>query len=86
MNEMREPAPMEWQPIDTAPRDGRRVMLWLPERGPQWGHWGVPPNDVVPSEPCWHDGEHALSRPWGWKPPSHWLPIVPPPGQTPPVG
>jgi hypothetical protein len=78
-------AMMEWQAIETAPRDGRRVLLWLPERGPAWGYWGMPPQDVVKSEPCWHDGEHAFSHPWGWRPPSHWLPLVPPPGQKPPV-
>lgn len=71
---------MEWQPIETAPRDGRRVLLWLPGRGPEWGYWSVPTKDLVNREPCWNDGEHALSNPWSWPPPSHWLPVEPPPG------
>jgi hypothetical protein len=81
-----------WQPIETAPRDGTRVMLW---RGfTEIGKWA----EMVVAE--WHDGE------WQWPSddnPSthgewtvddmlngycscgdftHWMPLPNPPGDT----
>jgi hypothetical protein len=37
----RKTAMIDWQPIETAPRDGTPLLLWLPApfSGPAIGHW-----------------------------------------------
>ena len=71
---------MEWQPIETAPKDGGCVLLWLPEPwaevekagwcGP-WETWvrGGPPGDP--------DGEMPYGI--GSLIPTHWMPLPEPP-------
>lgn len=59
-------APMCWQPIETAPRNGRRVLVWAGH--PVMASYGrIAGHDT----PAWHDGRRILR-------PSHWLPIAPP--------
>jgi hypothetical protein len=66
---------MEWQPIETAPRDGTRfaVLIPKPSRRTAWTlgicHW-----------------EHGMIEPrfifdnWSTSPqPTHWMPLPPPP-------
>lgn len=63
----------EWQPIETAPKDGSRVLLGCAQHGSvivgRWRHdaW---------SSPCGYDGEDHLcaSDPTNWQP----LPVAPP--------
>ena len=65
---------MKWQPIETAPRDGTRVLLFDPQRIPnemigRWrgtAWWG----DLTPSGKCriWRDDSGCL-----------WMPLPPPP-------
>jgi hypothetical protein len=59
---------MNWQPIETAPKDGTRVMVFCPDRGVMearfnqtYGRWG----DPVYSE-------------WDCEP-THWMPLPPAP-------
>ena len=59
---------MEWQPIETAPRDGTFIALWFPRyRFPLWaGKW---------------DGQRCRRSVTGIRNrsnPSHWAPITPP--------
>jgi hypothetical protein len=68
---------MKWQPIDTAPKDGR-VILILTERGNVYS-------------PCqWENGEISENGFWLWwqdEPawltevvnPTHWMPLPDPP-------
>lgn len=61
---------MEWQPIETAPKDKRGPVLlgWDPKfRWMYQMHWGG-------SGRGWRNSER------GWKvKPSHWMPFPPPP-------
>jgi hypothetical protein len=67
---------MEWQPIETAPKDGTVVLLFVP-------------GDDDCREDCWitasWDGlmggvwmDNARGEWWGFGP-SHWMPLPPPP-------
>lgn len=66
-----------WQPIETAPRDGAPVLLWLPDadRGQpsvecaQW--WGD----------CWwtNGGPNAGQDMDEWAKATHWMPLPNPP-------
>jgi hypothetical protein len=60
---------MEWQPIETAPNDGTRVLVWL-TRSP--ARSGRP--QVVMGAP-WHDGKQA----WWIDCATHWMPLPEPP-------
>jgi hypothetical protein len=65
----------EWQPIDTAPDDGRDVDLWAGDRRYadchfhlcQWLYWSY---ESIDQEPSWREVKN----------PSHWMPIPDPPG------
>jgi hypothetical protein len=90
-NQERDEAMREWQPIETAPKDGTRILVYEPSGGLDevfacvWGvYWPGPRN--VP--------EYAARRANGWvefdgmddrqtvDEPTHWMPLpVPPPNQ-----
>jgi hypothetical protein len=71
---------MSWQPIETAPRDGTRVLLWHPRalaRGENVivGWWLI--DDWWTSHNCWlndrdPDSDFDLA-------PTHWQPLPSPP-------
>jgi hypothetical protein len=65
----------EWQPIDTAPRDGRTIIAYRPTDPPhiEGMYWANYEKD----NGAWHwsyDGESSLTIP-----PSHWMPLPEPP-------
>lgn len=80
----------EWQPIETAPKDGTAVYVcdtetWEP--APMIAHWG--------QHNSWDDGSHWLcGRKDDWPrgkikrepaimpTPTHWMPLPAPPEQT----
>ncbi len=73
-----------WQPIETAPKDGTKVIVFIPGSGavcPAW--WEVDKYAVRP-RPYWtHWGEHVFGvRQVRNKPPTHWMPIPPAPAKT----
>lgn len=89
---------MEWQPIETAPKDGRLIDVWCPWDGNDAG--GIRLTDVA-----WHDGDE-FDKHVGWSRitddgyrdmvemgptcdfglpewrPTHWMPLPEPPEDT----
>lgn len=60
----------DWQPIETAPKDGTRVLLWCTvNRGVYAGFYTT---GARRRRGFWEDGEYKLA-------PSHWQPSPPPP-------
>lgn len=68
---------MEWQPIETAPKDQRRILAYFPD-APEWYDFSVI---------CWSEHNKAW---WGCSPsaagvidrdaqPTHWMPLPDPP-------
>ena len=87
---------MEWQPIETAPRDGTPILLFYPEgiwdssldaepgsTFPDWAvmRWDVEWGKRAPeADYCWR-GYYEATTPKGK--PTHWLPIPAAPRSTP---
>jgi len=74
---------MDWQPIETAPRDGE---YFLAVCGPDCGtrnHWIVCWNGCCESFECGLDAEGLFARDVGTVAClSHWMPLPPPPTQA----
>ena len=74
---------MEWQPIDTAPRDGSRILLYRPLAN----RTGDEPIDIKHgtsySMGCWAstvpDGMTDENYTDGACKATHWMPLPPPP-------
>ncbi len=65
---------VRWQPISTAPRDGREILIWVPESEFEPGYatsarWGGAHWEDNAGLPLWVDN------------PTHWMPLPPPPTQ-----
>lgn len=81
---MRE-TPTGWQPIETAPRDGTRILLWDARKEiATSGYWqhdigGHIPDSCEPPWSFWTPDNHGLDD---WfddvRGPSHWMPLHPP--------
>ena len=71
----------DWQIIDTAPRDGREVFLWVPiESGPMEGSTKASLCIVVAS---WSDALRDWNSDFiGEEEPTHWMPLPPPPAEN----
>lgn len=59
----------EWQPIDTAPKDGTELLLWLGEL--VVGTFVTGSDDYDMATGWWSNGERVH--------PSHWMPLPAPP-------
>lgn len=62
----------EWRPIETAPRDGTDILIF--EGNAIIAAWWTSAN---PRLSGWDAGEFMCDHP------THWLPLPPPPGDTP---
>jgi hypothetical protein len=60
---------MDWQPIETAPKDGRDVLGFWPDRAE--GHMAVAHYD--------QDRDRFRSDTVEWRNPTHWMPLPAPP-------
>lgn len=68
---------MDWQPIETAPKDGHHILLYRPEI--QFvGYW--PFAASVGEFWC----INAPGMPYMNPPPTHWMPLLPPPKEKQP--
>ncbi len=68
---------MEWQPIETAPKDQTRVLLFWDGKVCE-GYWNVNDGAIgVGDRANWH--KPGLSRPPWYCGPSHWMPLPAPP-------
>lgn len=65
----------DWQPIETAPKDGTRVDLWVTDRRVADSWWSLSHNGWIDPQGGW-DGEYDRLE----GEPSHWMPPPPPPG------
>ncbi len=87
---------MKWQPIETAPKDGTKVLLYLDEGDIADGYWEPKEEDGLESMGCdagWHNDVATMfpGRSFGnpkyysdaINPPTHWQPLGPPPKDTP---
>lgn len=80
---------MEWQPIETAPRDGTAIFVWATREG-----WRDNPRMVAArwyhSANSWYVygcGPTKHSEQWlDSCNPTHWMPLPPPPNHTPSQG
>jgi hypothetical protein len=73
----------EWQPIETAPKDGTTIQLWSPgNRWPDAGNWVAyePDEQEETGEPGFWQYAESLIGDTGEiiENPSHWQPIIPP--------
>lgn len=70
-----------WQPIETAPKDGTRIMLFCSGKyGAVFGHWNKDQYSKKP-RPYWTNDKEQL---WGVydtraNQPTHWKPLPKPP-------
>ena len=73
-----------WKTIESAPKDGQRVLLYFPKfgNGPhqEVGYWETQAFNVKP-KPYWTgDGERVYGVSWYRnQPPTHWQPLPPAP-------
>jgi hypothetical protein len=70
---------MDWQPIETAPKDGTRVMLTCAGYVGRTGPFSPPDcaNDAVHLARFLDYWEPFIPNDW-----THWLPLPPPPNQV----
>ncbi len=64
----------DWKPIETAPRDGKIILVW----NHSYGHWIASFRPPLSNEPGFYD-HRAM---WEWRDsygrfatPTHWMPL-----------
>lgn len=65
----------QWQPIETAPKDGTRVLLFVPPYGPSTGHYEPARVNWGPNASLWVS--HSILNKEAA--PTHWMPLPTPP-------
>lgn len=69
----------EWKPIETAPKDGRKIMIYCPEVIVPGVIYLEEISIVYAYESSFREtGWIGLGRHWGASP-THWMPLPPPP-------
>ncbi len=66
---------MDWQPIDTAPRDGSTVLAWRADwERPSFVRWAL---SARTGTGCWNDADRSDGCSLEEEPPTHWLRLPP---------
>jgi len=78
-----------WQPIETAPKDGTRVLFWVRGFG-RWmcvcGSWDIERYATKPKPHWTHDNERSNGiRETRANQPTHWMPLPAPPATEEPT-
>jgi hypothetical protein len=73
----------EWQPIESAPKDGTHVLLWFPA-----GYWATEVHVAIGlwdsgEDEGWYAGDESHSMTAHGAPPTYWMPLPAPPGADP---
>lgn len=69
---------MEWQPIETAPKDGTRVLVWSPQMGCSYvASWAV--SEPFGHEPTWSTDSEGPGYSSEIPDCTHWMPLPKPP-------
>jgi hypothetical protein len=74
----------DWQPIETAPKDGTPVWLWWPSPDSEaitgwWSEGWYEGDRLVRSDAGWVGNEASSHRLDEWSQPTHWMPLPAPP-------
>ena len=75
---------MEWQPIETAPKDGSKILLFIPSNVSRWhvsaGYWRDDAH-ARKASPFWcAETSHLMGITWMRShQPTHWMPLPAPP-------
>jgi len=71
-----------WEPIETAPKDGSRIMVWIPDTLSQYGNVVTAAHAAFacwyPKESFWVAEDPLIAS---VQTPTHWMPLPPPPEQ-----
>lgn len=78
----------EWQPIETAPKDGRDILVSFGSMGIWLVFWADPFGDDAPTLWCVDDNKHGPYPLRGYSfegecAPTHWMPLPEPPVRKP---
>jgi hypothetical protein len=79
---------MGWQPIETAPKDGSRILLWDDNlKIAVSGNWHVEPTMDNPSDGytpvwAWWVSDWDILDMWEDSTPTHWMPLFEPPKES----
>ena len=68
---------MEWQPIETAPKDGRDVWLFTKDDYPAQFVGSFVDDPLAGG--YWRHAEELVANVLGEANPTHWMPLPPPP-------
>jgi hypothetical protein len=79
---------MDWQPIATAPKDGRPILIWDPTQGGPNESAGKTYDNRNYAIGYWRVWQSGGKWMWGnrnssyYVEPTHWMPLPPPPARV----
>jgi hypothetical protein len=77
---------MEWQPIDSAPKDSTRILIYVVSPATGEGRvylawWAIPYESAPDERGWWETGLYGASHPVVPQFATHWMPLPSPPPQ-----